>query len=115
MSKTNSNQVFVEVTNSRLPVWKYFKKSVDGSSDKCKLCNAIRKCTKGSPTGLHTHLKSIHKIDTKTINPSAEVRSAGDGGDNECSSENLSTQPDPSVAAATCTSSVSPSVLNSQS
>jgi len=53
---------------SVLKVWKYFLRAENGLSAKCKLCKKILKTKDRSPRGLHVHLKSIHKIDTKTEN-----------------------------------------------
>lgn len=61
----NPDQAYVEF-NSRLPVWRHFKKAVDNSTAQCKLCKAILKTTSGSTKGLHVHMKAIHKIDTKS-------------------------------------------------
>ncbi|CAG5034884.1 unnamed protein product [Parnassius apollo] len=49
-------------------VWKYFLRAENGLSAKCKLCKKILKTKDRSPRGLHVHLISIHKIDTKTKN-----------------------------------------------
>ncbi|CAH0551103.1 unnamed protein product [Brassicogethes aeneus] len=49
-------------------VWKHFLRAENGLSAKCKLCKRILKTKDRSPRGLHVHLKSIHKIDTKTKN-----------------------------------------------
>lgn len=49
-------------------VWKYFLRAENGLNAKCKLCKKILKTKDRSPRGLYVHLKSIHKIDTKTKN-----------------------------------------------
>ena len=49
-------------------VWKHFLRAENGLSAKCKLCKKILKTKDRSPSGLHVHLKAIHKIDTKTKN-----------------------------------------------
>lgn len=48
-------------------IWKYFLRAENGLSAKCKLCKKILKTKDRSPRGLHVHLKSIHKIDTKNV------------------------------------------------
>ncbi|GBP55623.1 hypothetical protein EVAR_35858_1 [Eumeta japonica] len=64
MSKSNADQVYVDFS-SRLPVWRYFKKAVNDLTAQCQLCKAVLKISFGSTKGLHVHMMSIHKIDTK--------------------------------------------------
>lgn len=53
---------------SSVIVWKYFLKADDSQTAKCKLCRSIIKTTGRSTKGLHVHLKSKHKIDSKRNN-----------------------------------------------
>lgn len=64
MSTNNPDQAYVECS-SRLPVWRYFKKAVNNLTAQCNLCKAVLKTSSGSTKGLHVHMMSIHKIDTK--------------------------------------------------
>ncbi|CAK1595516.1 unnamed protein product [Parnassius mnemosyne] len=61
---TNSKTVYSEYGSS-LEVWKYCFRANDGLSAKCKVCGKVLKAKDRSPKGLHTHLKSIHNIDSK--------------------------------------------------
>lgn len=51
--------------SSTAAVWRYYWKAEDSQTAKCKLCKAVIKTTGRSTKGLHVHLKSKHKIDTK--------------------------------------------------
>lgn len=65
MSQT-SEKVYSEYKSS-LEVWKHFLRDKEGLTAKCKLCSKILKTKHHSTKGLHTHLKSIHQIDTKKM------------------------------------------------
>ncbi|CAH0405771.1 unnamed protein product [Chilo suppressalis] len=54
-------------------VWKHFLRAENGLSAKCKLCKKILKTKDRSPRGLHVHLKSTHKIDTKNVHSSSSA------------------------------------------
>ncbi|KAG0440922.1 hypothetical protein DMUE_1417 [Dictyocoela muelleri] len=45
-------------------IWKYFLRSEDGQTAKCKRlkCQKILRINGGSTKGLHTHLYAVHKI-----------------------------------------------------
>lgn len=55
---------YVEIKNSKSPVWPYFLKALVGNTAKCKFssCGEILKVTGGSTHGLWTHLEKKHKI-----------------------------------------------------
>lgn len=69
-------QQFVDKTLvNQNSVWNHFQKSIDGTTAKCKICasekrETIIKTGGGSTSGLHTHLRTIHKIVTKRVNES---------------------------------------------
>lgn len=67
--ETNSDE-FEEFQKSSNTVWKHFLRSADRETGKCKLCNAFIKTSGRSTTGLHTHLRTKHGIDTKSLKPS---------------------------------------------
>lgn len=50
---------------NRAEVWQFFEKSANVASAKCKRCSKTIKTTGGSTKGLHTHLRTIHNIDTR--------------------------------------------------
>ena len=46
-------------------VWNHFLIEKNGLVAKCKKCAKEIKCTAGSTSGLHTHLKTIHGLNLK--------------------------------------------------
>lgn len=56
-------------------VWDHFESAPDKQSAKCKLCKKIIKTKHGGTSGLHTHLRSVHKIlTTKKTNPDSSCK-----------------------------------------
>lgn len=45
-------------------IWQYFLKEKKGGHAKCKNCCKVIKTSGGSTSGLHTHMKTIHNINT---------------------------------------------------
>ena len=48
--------------NDKNSSWFHFVRGKAGQCAKCKLCKKIIKTHGGSTSGLHTHLKTIHKV-----------------------------------------------------
>lgn len=53
----------VERTNQN-SVWKYFYKEKNSQLTMCKLCSKEIKCSGGSTSGMHTHMKTVHNETT---------------------------------------------------
>lgn len=49
-------------SSSKSQIWDKFKKTKDGSSAVCNSCAKVIKCSGGSTTGMHNHLKLVHNM-----------------------------------------------------
>ena len=55
-------------------ILEYFNRMKGGQSGECKKCGRIIKSTGGSTSGLHSHLKSQHKINSLKRELSVETQ-----------------------------------------
>lgn len=64
IESATAEKQFCEVPCTSDSVWNHFLKHKNGSSAKCKdlSCGKVIKTVGGSTSGLHCHLKAIHKI-----------------------------------------------------
>lgn len=74
-------------------VWINFLVSKDGSSAKCKRCQAILKTLGGSTKGLHTHLSTKHNIKVLADVNRARAATSTPGTSTSQGFENLNTAP----------------------
>lgn len=72
-SMSSNSNVFEEHKkgSDTFSVWHYYLVDKQGQVAKCKQCSKEIKCCGGSTSGLHTHLKTIHKVNLKTKSDTA--------------------------------------------
>ena len=53
---------FIDISFTKIEVWKYFLKNKMLQKAKCEMCKMILNCQRRSTSALKTHLKSRHNI-----------------------------------------------------